>query len=306
MKGENLRLGLDIGGTNIRSGVFSGHSLLWEYRQEARLADLCHESQPAEALKKILSILSLSIEKPLTQFPEVRTIGLAFPGFIHPLTHRLSLSPNLPGLIDVDLVTPLNAYFNRPVILENDALAAAYGEFLLSPTASGSMIYVGLGTGVGGGLILSGKPHSGEHGVAMEIGHLIVEPGGRLCGCGNHGCLEQYVSATGVAASYGVAGARVPEIAQRAIAGDSKALQAFRMGASLLGIAMAHVFKTLDVKHLRVGGGVSHAWTLMEPHFLSTLNSHLIPALRGKIQVQVSTANDHAGMLGAAMLSDPI
>ncbi len=305
MKGESLRLGLDVGGTNIRSGVFSEHALLWEYRQEARLSDICHEYQPVEALKKVLSILCLSIEKALTQFPEVKTIGLAFPGFIHPVTHRLSLSPNLPGLTDVDLVSPLNAYFNRPVILENDALAAAYGEFMLSPSPSGSMVYVGLGTGVGGGLILSGKPHSGEHGVAMEIGHLIVEPGGRPCGCGNHGCLEQYVSATGIATSYGVSSAKVPEIAQRAISGASKAIKAFRLGASSLGIALAHVFKTLDVAHLRVGGGVSHAWPLMEPHFLFTLNSHLIPVLRGRIHVQVSTADDHAGMLGAAILSDP-
>ena len=229
---------------------------------------------------------------------------MGFPGFIDPENGLLASSPNLPGLCDVDFATPFSARFEIPFLIENDALAAAYGEHVLSGRSS--LVYVGLGTGVGGGLILKGRPYPGESGVAMEIGHLIVEPGGRPCGCGNRGCLEQYASASGVAKSYlekTGKGIDAKKIAMLAESGDRDAAACFGLAAQSLAAALAHVLKVVDVPHVIVGGGLSQSWHLMKRDFHARLEEDLIPVLRGKIGVEVSNSGDRAGMLGAALLT---
>ncbi|MHB8354382.1 MAG: ROK family protein, partial [Burkholderiales bacterium] len=199
---EPLLVGVDVGGTNLRVGVLSGHELVWAMRRHAGFSEICQKVAAPEALGAVIETLVEAIGEALARYPQVQSVGVGFPGFIAPDTRLVTLSPNLPGLLNVDLVTPLRARLGLPVVLENDALAAAYGEYLLTRPRSGSLLYMGLGTGIGGGLILHGKPYSGEHGVAMELGHLIVIPGGRQCGCGNRGCLEQYASAGGIALNY--------------------------------------------------------------------------------------------------------
>lgn len=296
-------IGIDVGGTNFRVGVFSGLEKRYEKRFEADFSVICR-SEPNEAHGAILSTLTSAISEALSDFPEVRAIGIGFPGFIDPESMKIASSPNLPNLRDVDIVFPLSEKFALPVIVENDALAAAYGESLIC--GASSLIYMGLGTGVGGGLVLKGKPYPGERGVAMEIGHLIVEEGGRPCGCGNCGCLEQYASASGVSKSYlEFSGKRLSsrEIAELARQGDADACLAFDLAGRTLGQALAHVLKVADVSHVVIGGGLSESWPLMEKAFAKRLEADLIPVLRGKTIVAVSKARDGAGMLGAAMLS---
>ncbi len=302
-----LRVGVDVGGTNLRVGVFSGHELLWSSRRHAGFTEICRREAAPEALRQVLETLAQAVGEARERYPLVQSVGIGFPGFIAPAARIVTLSPNLPGLLDADFVTPLAGRLDLPVWLENDALAAAYGEYLLARPDSGSLLYVGLGTGVGGGLVLHGKPYSGEHGVAMELGHLIVAPGGRRCGCGNAGCLEQYASATGIRRSYGDGGGdtalpEVPAIAALARQGEVRALQAFEQAGLFLATALAHVLKIVDVAQVVVGGGLSHAWPLMAPAFQAHLDAALIPALRGRIRVDVSRGEDRAGMLGAAAL----
>ena len=304
-----LRLGIDAGGTNLRAGVFDEQgSLLWQERHPSDFSGLCGRLAPPQALAQVLEALAASIDAALAAQPRVGAVGIGFPGFIDPVTRILSASPNLPGLHDVDLATPLAARFGLPVALENDALAAAFGEYRLQPTRSRGLLYLGLGTGVGGGLVLEGRPYAGEHGVAMEAGHLIVVPGGRPCGCGNRGCLEQYASASGVSHHYAEStGERLDaeRIASRAVSGDGDALAAFRQAAGWLALGLSHVLKTVDVGDVVVGGGLTRSWELLAPHFGEALEQALIPALRGKVRVRPSTAQDRAGMLGAAFLATP-
>lgn len=296
-------IGIDVGGTNFRLGVFSGLEKRYEKRFEADFSALCR-TRPNEARESILSTLTSAISEALADFPEAGAIGIGFPGFIDPASMKIASSPNLPNLRDVDIASPLSEKFALPVIVENDALAAAYGESLFCGTSS--LIYVGLGTGVGGGLVLKGKPYSGEHGVAMEIGHILVEEGGRPCGCGNCGCLEQYASASGVSKSYlESSGKRLSarEIAELAHHGDADACHAFDLAGRTMGQAFAHLLKVVDVPHVVIGGGLSGSWPLMENAFRNRLEADLIPVLRGRTIVTVSKARDSAGMLGAAMLS---
>ena len=306
-----LRIGVDIGGTNCRIGVFDDLILLKDYRVEKNLSQTCRHVMPEHVNMEIVRLLGEELAFLLAEYPEVETIGIGFPGFIHPQTQIIAQSPNLVGLKNLHLAADLSEYLGKKylgkkVMVENDALAAAYGEYCLLQPSVTSLIYIGLGTGVGGGLVLNGKPFTGENGVAMEFGHLIVEPNGRPCGCGNVGCLEQYASATGVSNSYFELTKQILngfEMAKMAETGDQAAQTAFALAGSKLGQAVAHLQKIVDVSNLVIGGGLSGAWAHMQASFNAQLNQDLIPVLRGKIQVNISTANDTAGMLGAAMLA---
>lgn len=311
-----LLIGIDVGGTNLRIGVVeaaldtrsSKPRVIDEMRFQADFSRLCkqHQDAPAEAWRRILSTIANAIHVVREKYPKVVAVGIGFPGFIDPHTQVISQSPNLPGLQDVDLSADLRSLIQLPVTTENDALAAAYGEYAMHPENINHLIYLGLGTGVGGGLIINGRPFQGMHGVAMEVGHIIVQEGGRLCGCGNHGCMEQYASATGVATSYLEATQQqrtAAEIASEAVAGNQAALAAYALAGKSLAQGLAHVLKTIDVTDIVLGGGVSAAWPLIAPSFSEQLSQDLIPVLHGKVKLRISEMGDQAGIVGAAMLA---
>lgn len=309
-----ILIGIDIGGTNLRLGVVGFQTneaqtlyLIEEVRFQADFSSLCktHASQPNQAWQSILNTIADAVQSVRQKYPQVSAVGIGFPGFIDPNTQKISQSPNLPGLSNVDLSADLSQIIQLPVITENDALVAAYGEFSRQADLE-HLIYLGLGTGVGGGLVLNGKPWQGAHGVAMEAGHIIFAPKGRLCGCGNLGCMEQYASASGVSISYFVTTGEhcsATEIAQRANQGDVAAQGAYALAGSSLAQALAHMLKVIDVKDVIIGGGMSGAWTLMQAAFYAQMEQDLIPALRSKVNVKISTMGDQAGVIGAAMLA---
>jgi glucokinase len=302
-----LSIGIDVGGTNIRLGVFEGFKLINENRFRADFSSFCKEHAPDEAWQKILRVTANAIQSVITKHPDVQTIGIGFPGFINPQTQLISQSPNLPGIKNVNLAADLSQLIGKKVIVENDANAAAFGEYSLAGKPEGGLIYLCLGTGVGGGIVdASGKLYSGQHGVAMEVGHIIIEANGRQCGCGNKGCMEQYASASGVTISYFNATQQqltAHKIADLAKSGDKQAIAAYDVAANALAQTLASIAKVIDVKNVVIGGGLTGAWALMQAAFNQRLEADLIPILRGKITVNISTANDTAGMLGAAMLS---
>lgn len=305
--GDPYLIGVDVGGTNLRVGVVTRHGVVLEQRVQADFAAFCNEHTPQAALDFILDTLAGAIQEARARYPQTCAVGIGFPGFIDPATQTVTQSPNMPGLLDVDLVTPLSKVLDLPVLLENDALAAGYGEHIAHHGDGDSLIYIGLGTGVGGSVILDGKPYPGAHGVSMEIGHLIVEPDGRLCGCGNRGCLEQYASASGIALTYaeltGDDGIDSALIAVFARDGDANAIEAYRRGGAVLAQGLASILKVLDVPLVVIGGGVSQSWDLMQATFDARLHQDLIPALRGRVRVKTSQADDQAGIVGAAMLA---
>ena len=286
--------------------MVDGLRVVDEMRVYADFAGLCRDNPPDVSLAAIHATLIDALGQALRKYPAVQGAGIGFPGFIDPGSGCVSQSPNLPGLRDIDFATPLRQALGMPVVVENDALAAAYGEYALTAQESPGLIYLGLGTGVGGGLIHEGRPFPGEHGVAMEVGHLIVEPGGRSCGCGNRGCMEQYASASGVAISYREAtGASLDAvaIARRAAEGDRHAREAYALAGDKLAQALAHILKVVDVARVTVGGGMSLAWPHMKEAFDARLDADLIPALRGRVHIAISTLDDQAGILGAALLA---
>jgi glucokinase len=301
-----VMIGIDVGGTNLRLGVLDNGLVIDDIRFQANFSEICKNNPADVAWNKVLEVTANAINIMLKKYPKVTSIGIGFPGFIDPNTQEVLQSPNLPGLLNADLAGHLSRMINLPVLVENDALVAAYGEFRSLNSADRDLIYVGLGTGVGGGLILNGQPFGGQHGVAMEIGHMITVQDGRLCGCGNNGCMEQYASASGVSLSYKALTGRsiaADEVASLARAGDVDAIDAYETAGFNLAIAMASVIKVLDIRLILIGGGMSQAWDLMSNMFQATLSSALIPVLRGKVEVKVSTTGDQSGIIGAALLS---
>lgn len=304
-------IGIDIGGTNFRIGIFEQLELLSEARIQTNFSALCEAHSAEAAWEKILNVIADAVNDALVQHPDIKHIGIGFPGFIDPVDHVISTSPNLPGINNANLATDLALRLKEgfqaiTIVVENDALAAAYGEYYLAERKYPSLLYIGLGTGVGGGLILSGQPYKGSHGMAMEVGHMIVTPSGKPCGCGNLGCLEQYASASAVETAYFEATAQkesAHNIAELARAGDHAAMTTFQRAGESLAIAVAHVLKVVDVPTILIGGGLSQAWDLIQASFDSSLQTNLIPALRGKTNIIISSAGDKAGMLGAAQLA---
>jgi len=300
------RLGLDVGGTNLRLGVFSDLALVEETRFQANYSAICKQYPPAQAWQTILQVTADAIRPLLNKYPAIQSIGIGFPGFINPQTGILAQSPNLPGLRDVNLGHDLTDLLGIKVRVENDANAAAYGEYGQLGQPAGGLLYIGLGTGVGAGLVVNGKVWAGHHGYALEAGHIIVVPEGRLCGCGNQGCVEQYASATGISQAYAdLTGHTLTAqaIAVAADQGDSHAQAVYADAGSKLAQMLASVLKVVDVENVLIGGGVVAAWSLMSAAFQQRLEHDLIPVLRGKIQVHITRSGDVAGMLGAALLA---
>lgn len=302
----SLRLGIDVGGTNLRMGVFDGLQLLHQQRIQADFSQLC-QHQPEHALALIIDMLAQQIASILQQFPQIERLGIGFPGFIDPLSQAVVQSPNLPGLHHAQIAPLLSQRIQRPVHIDNDALCAAYAEYHLAQLNSpDSLMYIGLGTGIGGGMIYRGVPFPGEHGVAMEFGHIIVQPAGRVCGCGNRGCVEQYASAGGIMQNYRLSTGKnltALQIAQQAEQGQVAAQQALADAGQYLAIAIAHAAKIVDIKHWILGGGVMQAHQWIVPALQHQLELDLIPVLRGQLVIRVSQSDDIAGMLGAALLA---
>lgn len=301
------RAGIDLGGTHLRIGVFEDTQLVWEQRRELRLFERCRAEAPDEAAEILLSALLTVGEEARRAHPTLRALGLAVPGFVDPDTGFLASSPNIPGIVDLDLAGPLRERLGIDVRIANDANAAAWGEFCLGAHgATDSLLYIGLGTGVGGGLVERGRLYTGQHGLAMEIGHILIEAGGRLCGCGKRGCLEQYASANAVSLSYlELSGQSIDarRVAERAEAGEPDALASLSRAGEALGRAIAELVTILDVGTVVIGGGLSNAWELLRPACEWQIEQHLVPASRERLRIRVSRCADQCGILGAALLA---
>ncbi|MFD0912774.1 ROK family protein [Methylophilus luteus] len=304
-----LRLGLDVGGTNLRLGVFSDLALVEDTRFQANYSAICQQHAPDQAWQQILQVTAQAIQPLLEKYPAIQSIGIGFPGFINPQSGVLAQSPNFPGLLNVNLGQDLSRLLGRQVLVANDGNAAAYGEYCLLGRPDGGLLYAGLGTGIGGGLVTAGQVWAGAHGYALELGHLIVEPGGPECGCGNFGCVEQYASATAIGKNY----ARLSkqqlsafEVATLADQGYAQAQSVFQLAGAKLAQAIALTLNIVDVEHVVVGGGVVSSWPLMQDAFNQRLQTDLIPVLRDKIKIHLTSSADNAGILGAALLADHV
>lgn len=252
-------IGIDIGGTSIKAGLTDGTGIV------AQSAKAPTPANDLDALMKTIEELVADLQSS----GSVKAVGIGIPGLRNARTGVIQTSPHIPCLRDVNLEERLRQRLGVPVITENDANAGAYGEWVCGAGKGCAHIaYVTLGTGLGCGLILSGKLFRGTSGYAGELGHTVVEPGGRRCACGAVGCLETRVSATGIVQT--AREAKVPgdtssaeSIYNAAVQGDAAARAVFEDTGRFLGFACANLINLLNPQAIVVGGGVMASGDLL-------------------------------------------
>jgi glucokinase len=302
----------DVGGTNLRIAAVSVDGSI-----------LCQVSEPtpntgvaADVIDAISRVAEACIGEAGNQ-SRPASFGLALAALVSVRDGRALSSPNLPELNGLLLAKTLSERLNVPVVLENDATAAAIGEHWLGSSKDvESSVFVTLGTGVGGGLILDGRVYRGVDGTAGEIGHICVEPDGMLCGCGSHGCVEQYASATAIVRIAGELLRQHPspllnqqlgftskDVYDAAVSGDSVALDAFRIMGRYLGIALAGLVDVLNPELIVIGGGAAAGWDFFIEHVRSEVRARAFrdPALR--VRLVRASLGESAGILGGARVA---
>lgn len=233
---------------------------------------------------------------------EVVTIGVGVPGLVTP-NGSLRYAPHLFGVVEVALQDVLQQRVGQPVTVINDNTAAAWAEHCVgSGVGYADMVYVGLGTGIGGAVIANGTLIEGRHGFAGEVGHMTIDRNGEVCVCGRRGCWELYASGSGLARLAGRAGETVTEAGRN---GDSRALDVLGRFASDVAIGLADLVNIFDPACIVIGGGV-----LDPPDPLLGLIANALVAYLGDSSthrslpdVRAAALGKRAGAFGAALLA---
>lgn len=308
-------IGIDIGGTKVLGGVVdaSGNVLRSARRETPREGGAQLISAIADVAKELL--LDFSAE----------SIGLSAAGFVSSDRKTMLATPNIAAWNGVDLESELRKYIDLPIILENDANAAAWGEYRFGAGQGLShLLMVTVGTGIGGGIIVNGGLLRGAYGVAAEIGHLRVMPEGHLCGCGERGCLEQYASGNALLRHAREAISASPDLARNLLArgdgtlqgltgqaitdaardGDQVALAAFKTTAQWLGAGIASLSAILDPEMVVIGGGVIDAGEILLAPTREALDRYLpFAGKHPSPKIIAATLGNNAGLVGAADLA---
>ena len=299
-------IGIDLGGTRVKAGLVMNDALT------EVIVERVGDKSP-EAIIATLAAAATRLD-PHGHCP----IGLAAAGVLDATAGLVRESPNFPLWRDLPLGRDLSAATGRTVTLENDANAVILGEARYG-VARGRRSVVGytLGTGVGGGIVLDGKLYRGERGMAGELGHVTVEPDGRPCNCGNHGCLERYAAQRGLHESALTDSRLTPHLddprdtprrlMKLAIEGTPDEMAAaravFETAGRYLGQAAATLVHTLDVTTLVLAGGIAGAFSLIAPALERELVARTFRSMSRDVVVLQGTLDTHAGLLGAAAVA---
>lgn len=308
-------IGIDVGGTKVLGGVVtaSGEILATARRDTPR--------EGGRALTEAIANVATELAQ---QFP-VESIGVSAAGFITSDRQTMLATPNISNWNGVNLVNELTEILHKKIVLENDANAAAWGEFKFGAgRGRNDLMMLTLGTGVGGGLILDGAVFRGAFGIGAELGHIRLIPDGQLCGCGIRGCLEQYASGSALMrhareaidaspllarnllerGDGSIEGLKGQHITDAARDGDPVAIAAFNTMANYLGAGIASLCAVVDPSCIVLGGGVIDAGEL----FLGPTREAALKLLpfSGKHpypEIVPAELGNNAGLVGVADLS---
>ena len=314
-----LAIGVDVGGTKVAAGVVD---------EDGQIIAKVKRSTPAASPQETEQVIADAVTELLAANQvagrHVAAIGLGAAGFVDSARATMLFAPNLAWR-DEPLKQRVEERLGREVVVENDANASAWAEARFG-AARGyrDIMLVALGTGIGAAILIGGELYRGRWGMAGEPGHMRVVPDGRLCGCGNRGCWEQYCSGTALVAEAREFARRTPggairllqlaggdperifgpEITQAASEGDPAALRCFQTVGGWLGQGLADLAAILDPCCFVIGGGVSEAGELL----LDPARAAFERALTGRghrplAEIKVAQLGENAGIVGAADLA---
>jgi glucokinase len=311
IKGSDLTIGIDIGGTKISMGVVDS---------SGNLIDSSRCSTPTEGGKELISSV-INLIKEFNKKYEIKGIGISIAALISSDYGTIVGAPNIANLSKLNFVNEIKEEFELPIIIENDANAAMWAEFKFG-NAKGlnPVMFFIIGTGVGGGLVIDGKLFKGANGIGAEFGHMCVVPNGLLCGCGSKGCIEQYASGGALiryaneallanpdkseeVLSFGEGKLSGTALTKAAKAGNELALAAFSKQADWLGLACASYSLIIDPQAIIIGGGVVDAGELFLAPVRAAMRKYM-PFAESHVPPKIIAAKfgNDAGLIGAADL----
>jgi glucokinase len=314
-KKDKVVVGIDLGATKMLVGVLKGRKVL---------ATVKAKTDPSGGEGDFFATIAATVARAIGDAglkpSQLAAVGAGCPGVFDYRTGRIVSSANIPFIKDYPLARKLAKLFKVPAAVENDANMGLYGEQQFG-AAAGCAHVAGffLGTGIGGALILDGKLYRGSSGAAGEFGHILVDPLGPGCGCGNQGCLEALAGrlalageAATLAARGGAprlmkeAGADVRKLKSGALgraveAGDKQLKELVRRKAALVGIAMANIVNALDPECVVLGGGLMEALgAVILPAAEESMRRHAMPDIASHVTVVPAKLGDMAIVMGAA------
>lgn len=309
-----LAIGIDIGGTNTKIGIVD--------QQGEMLLQKSIPTNIENGFDDFVQVIYQKVNEWLQPFIgeyELAGLGIGVPG-ANPYNGTIAFASNLGYQTDLNLVAIFEHYFNKPAFLDNDANAAALGEMYYGGAKDiSNFLLITLGTGIGCGIVSNGQLVQGAHGLAGELGHMVVNPNGRFCLCGRRGCLETYASATGIKrtiykllADYVVPSElrKVPfddltakMITEAALRGDQIAQEAFKYTAQILGIKLADVIMQTDPEAVFFFGGLTKAGDLLFEPLSIQVEKNVLESFKGKAKILPSALLDkNIAVLGASAL----
>jgi glucokinase len=311
-----LTIGVDVGGTKIAAGVVD---------TEGHILERLRVPTPGtveEIDVRIAEVITTLVGQ--AQGGSAIAVGVAAAGFVDEHRTTVRFAPNIPWR-EHPLAASLSGRLGMPVVVENDANAAAWAEFEFGAGREVSdMVLITVGTGLGGGIVLDGNLVRGAYGIAAELGHIRMVPDGRPCGCGQHGCWEQYASGTALlraaralcvedplagkalleAAGGDPAALRGQMVTQVALGGDPAAIGLFAELGRWLGEGIASVANVMDPAVVVIGGGVADADDLLLGPARQAFVTHLSGGdHRPHLEIRGARLGNDAGIIGAADLA---
>ncbi len=310
-----VAIGIDLGGTAIKGGLVAADGTILDKNQIATEAD----GGPDHVLERIVGRIEYFRAEATARKISIARVGIGAPGILSHKTGTIIAPPNLPGWRNVPVVTHLAAATGLFVNLENDANNAAYAEFICGAgRGCRNMVLLTIGTGVGGGVVLDGRLFRGAFENGGELGHTIVQAGGRLCGCGQRGCLEAHASASSlvVRATKLLEAGRASSlredwtatglidgrrIAAGAAAGDALALEVWNETCRYLAIACINIQHAFNPERVVFAGGLSETGALLLDGIKAAYRAEASRLLGDPPEMRLAELGNDAGFVGAAL-----
>ena len=295
-------MGIDIGATFTKVAEYSDNTIINFYQ----------ESTPKfKSNNELLNFIENIINQSKTSVSELRALGIGLCGMVNQIEGIYKTSVLFPNIENMPIVKMLNEGLGIPVFIDNDSNLAAIGEYAVG-IAKGSkvLIAITLGTGVGAGIVINGKPFYGSHGYAGEFGHLIIDTQGPRCFCGNKGCLNMLSSATALSDYYKLYTNSIADIditsntiIDMVNSNDITATKVFHQSCNYLGIAIANAITSFDPDAVVICGGLSNAGNIFIEEIRRSVKQYVLPELWNKTKIELSNLREKSGAVGAAIIA---
>ena len=306
-------IGVDLGGTNIAVGVVTEEGKILATDSVPTLA----EREYPEIVADMAMVCKRVVEKAGLEMKDIKAIGIGTPGSVD---HKngVFLYANYLKFENTPLAEELGKYFDIPVRLENDANAAAFGEYVVNGKGTKDFVFITLGTGVGGGIIINEKLYTGFNGIGGELGHMTIMHGGKMCSCGNPGCWEAYASVTALIAQTKEAIEKNPDSLMAKLAeengevsgrtafeaakkGDAAGLAVVEKYREYVASGIMNIINIFQPERLMIGGGISREGEYLIAPIREYCQKFGYNKNIAKTDIQAATLFGDAGIVGAAL-----